>query len=170
MHRSLLTLALVLALLPAVAGVTAAAADPVNIYLVRHAERAPGDEDPALSEAGEARAAQLAFVLADAGIELILSTDYRRTKETAATVARELGLPVELYDARDLPALATMLQQRQVCALVVGHSNTTTAAVAALGGDPGTDIDDATEFDRLYVVTTDFDQVVHSALLHYGAR
>lgn len=149
---------------------TAAHAEPLTLFFVRHAERAPGEDDPSLSEAGAARAEELAIVLADAGIELVLSTDYRRTKETAAAVASALGLPVELYDPRDPGALAELLASRGVRALVVGHSNTTTAAVAAVGGDPGTPIEDATEFSRLYVVTTGLAGATQTVQLRYGDR
>ena len=36
--------------------------------------------------------------------------------------------------------------------LVVGHSNTTPPLVEFLGGDPGTEINELGEFDRLYVL------------------
>jgi hypothetical protein len=58
------------------------------LYLVRHAEKTPPPYEetppnPALSQGGRARAAQLANVLASEGITRIFSTDYRRTRETA---------------------------------------------------------------------------------------
>ena len=40
------------------------------IFLVRHTEQAPDDDDPALTEAGQRRAQALAQVLKDAGINV----------------------------------------------------------------------------------------------------
>jgi len=52
--------------------------------------------------------------------------------------------------------------------LVVGHSNTTPQLVELLGGDGGTPIVEATEYDRLYVVTTQSGDAVKSYLTRYG--
>jgi hypothetical protein len=52
---------------------------------------------------------------------------------------------------------------------VVGHSNTTDALAALLGADPGPAIAEATEFDRLYVIAIDENDVVRSRIERYGA-
>lgn len=140
----------------------------LQAYLVRHAEKQTGD-DPALTAAGETRADALADLLIDAEIERIHSSDYRRTRDTAAPLAAHLDLPVELYDPRDLPGLAAQLKAEGGRHLVVGHSNTTPPLAEALGGDGGDPIVEATEYDRLYVVTVGPDGTVTSTLLRYGA-
>ena len=122
-----------------------------EIYLVRHAEKQTGD-NPALTDAGKARADTLAEILSDKGLTEIYSTDYKRTLETAAPIAEQTRLEVQLYDASDLDAFAEILKSKQGVLLVVGHSNTTPPLAAALGGDPGTPIDESTEYDRLYVI------------------
>ncbi|KUJ83598.1 MULTISPECIES: histidine phosphatase family protein [Microbulbifer] len=140
------------------------------IYLVRHAEKEtadPAERDPALTEAGRARAQQLARVLRDVGIEQIYSTDYRRTRETAAPLAERLGLPVELYDPRDLDAFSSELRRGPSRILVVGHSNTTPELVASLGGEAGEEIREADEYDRLYLLVIDARQVT-TLLQRYG--
>lgn len=123
-----------------------------QIYLVRHAEKQAGD-NPSLTEQGQMRAELLADLLADRRISQIHSTNYRRTLETAAPLADRLGLQVQLYDPSDLDAFARDLAARPGVHLVVGHSNTTPQLAAALGGDPGTEIDETSEYDRLYVLT-----------------
>jgi len=125
---------------------------PAQIYLVRHAEKQTGT-DPSLTPAGAARAQALSNLLSSKNIEAIYSTDYARTQETAAPLAKRLGLNVISYDPSDLRKLATYLQVEGQNALVVGHSNTTPALVTALGGVAGAPIDDATEFDRIYQVS-----------------
>ena len=149
---SLGTLAFLLAFVVAPATL-AAQSDATVVYLVRHAERAEdGTNDPPISAAGEARAELVAEMLRDAGITHVHTTDYRRTRSTAAPTATSAGLEMRLYDPRDLSGFARELQQTPGRHLVLGHSNTTPALVEALGGDPGHPIEEM-EYDRLYVVT-----------------
>lgn len=145
----------------------AAAAD-LEVFLVRHAEKMPGP-DPALTPDGEARSDALADLLEDAGIEHIHSSDYQRTRQTAEPLAGRLGLPIRLYDPRDLPALAAQLREEGGRHLVVGHSNTTPPLADALGGEGGDPIVEATEYDRLYLVTISGEDI-ETVLLRYGAR
>lgn len=146
------------------------AADTMTlVLLVRHAEKETGVEDPPLSPAGMARARALAAMLADAGIEHIHSTDFRRTRGTAAPLARQLGLDVSLYD----PGSPERLLDQLLAGgrhLVIGHSNTVPELVELLGGDGGDAIDDAGEYDRLYMVAQNPGAQVETVLLHYGKR
>ncbi len=122
------------------------------IVVVRHAEKVDDSRDPELSETGTARAASLAALLADAGIERVLSTDYIRTRETARPTAEAAGVDVELYDPSAIPALArTLLDALERAILVVGHSNTTPALVEALTGELAEPMPEE-EYDRLYRV------------------
>lgn len=138
-----------------------------TIYLVRHAEKQAGD-DPSLTPDGAARAALLAETLRDSGIVRIYSTDFARTRETAAPIAEAISVPVTFYDPSDLPAFADRLKSEPGIALVVGHSNTTPALVEFLSGEPGPEINEAAEYDRLYVVRIRGDQV-ETELRRYGA-
>lgn len=142
------------------------------VYLVRHAEKLTGPDagrNPELSIEGKARAAELATVLADKGIEHIHSSDYIRTKNTGAPLAKILGLEVEIYDPRDLPALAAHIKEQGGRHLVVGHSNTTAEGVVALGGENDQPaIHEPTEYDRLYMVTISSDGHIKTALSRYG--
>ncbi|MEJ2401646.1 MAG: phosphoglycerate mutase family protein [Xanthomonadales bacterium] len=147
-----------------------AAADETVVYLVRHAEKRPDATDPALSTAGRERARLLADLLAETGIDAIHSTDFRRTRDTAAPLAQRLGLPVSLYDADRPDALIETIFRAGGRHLVVGHSNTVPELVALLGGDGGPPIDEAEEYDRLYVVTRADDDAARTELRRYGAR
>ena len=123
-----------------------------------------------ISGEGRERAAELAEILSSANIEYVHSTDFIRTRDTAAGVAAQSGLDVELYDYRNLDAFREKLFQTGGRHLVVGHSNTTPGMVEMLGGRPGPPIDEEGEYDRLYIVTVGKDGIATTVLLRYGDK
>ena len=129
-------------------GIVLAGEAATVVFLVRHAEKDKG-EDPRLSLAGKDRAAVLAAMLRHSGVQRVFSSDYRRTRDTAAPVAAALGVEIEFYDPRKLDELAAILKTAGGRHLVVGHSNTTPELVTLLGGQAGTEIADPGECDRL---------------------
>ena len=143
--------------------------EPLVVFAVRHAEKASQSSDPPLTALGHQRAEDLAQALRSARLDRVHSSDYRRTRDTAAPVAAWHDLEVELYDPGDLGGLADELLAGGGRHLVVGHSNTTPALVGQLGGDPDSAIDEGEEYDRLYVVTVGPDGYVSSVLMRYGA-
>lgn len=124
------------------------------VFLVRHAERAdaggPSQSDPELSEIGRARAQSLAATLDDAGISAIYVTEYKRTKDTAAPLAKALGVAAAVVSANDQAGLLERLGSGSGNALVVGHSNTLPKIMQALGVSPPAIADD--EYDNLFIV------------------
>lgn len=165
--RMCVVLIAVLAWMPATA-VEIRAQEPLVVFLVRHAEKVDSSRDPELSAEGRDRAAALARALRDTGIEHVHSTDFIRTRTTAAPVAEALGLEVEIYDPRNMPDFIQQLRHMGGRHLVVGHSNTTPGAVQLLGGEPGGPIEEASEYDRLYVVTVDAEGQVSTVLMRFG--
>jgi len=137
------------------------------IFLVRHAEKMTTGSDPDLTAAGQLRAEALAGLLKDADIRHVHSTDFTRTRNTAMPIAAAAGLTVNIYDPSALSTLATTLRATKGRHLVVGHSNTTTKMVKLLGGDPGSPIDDGSEFDRVYVLSVTPGGAVNTVLLRY---
>jgi broad specificity phosphatase PhoE len=145
----------------ALAAVPQAAGAQQLVFVVRHAERADGGAaggamatpaDPPLSAAGEARAAKLATMLADAGIKAIYSTEFRRTQDTAKPLAQRLGMTVETVAAREAAALVERVKASHAADVVfiVGHSNTVPAIIKAFGG-PAVEVGDD-EYDSLFVI------------------
>jgi len=135
------------------------AAGPATVVvLVRHAEKAAPTGDVALSPGGEARAAALAAALRDAGVQAVLTTQLRRTRQTAEPLAAARGLTPEIVPVgSDVPEhaarVAAAVRQRHQgqTVLVVGHSNTVPAIIAALGGPRLPDLCDA-EYAMLFVL------------------
>jgi broad specificity phosphatase PhoE len=129
------------------------------VIVARHAERADGGSmasgsqtDPPLSDAGEARAQKLAAMLADAGVTAVITTEYKRTQDTARPLASKLGLAAKTIAARDMAGLVNMLKSThaQDVVFVVGHSNTVPAIIKALGG-PDVSLPES-DYDSLFVV------------------
>lgn len=143
--------------------------DPLMVFLVRHAEKdiESMEIDSHLTDEGNIRAAELARTLADAEIGFIHSSDYIRTRNTAAPVADLFDLEIELYDTSLLHELADTMKARGGRHLVVGHSNTTPILVEILGGEPGVPIVEQNEYDRLYILTI-INGEVNTVLLRYG--
>ena len=121
------------------------------IFLVRHAEKVDESDGSPLTEQGQLRAEKLADLLRDSGVQTIYSSDFVRTRLTAAPLADQLDLEVKIYDHQNLDAFSRQLLSRPGRYLVVGHSNTTPQLAGLLGGEPGPDIQ-SLEYDRLYML------------------
>lgn len=148
-------------------------ARPTVVYLVRHAEKADTTRDPTLSAAGEARARALDSALRDAGVQAVVTTQLRRTALTAAPLAERRALAPEVVQTTGQAhpeAVARLVRERHAgeTVLVVGHSNTVPAIVAALGGPRPPDLCDA-EYSRLFVLVLDGSTPARLARTHYGA-
>ena len=162
-----MTLRLFVCLLACFLAARAAAQRPV-IFLVRHAERAAISghvpSDTGLSAAGHERAEALARALKNAQITAIYTTEYERTRETAAPVALSLGIRPEVIPGDDLRALVAKLKASPGNVLVVGHSNTLPQIISALGVSSRVTVAES-DYDNLFLVVLEQPpQLIH---LHY---
>ena len=125
-----------------------------TIYLVRHAEKQLVGSDPGLAKSGQIRAKKLAQILADKNIKHIYSTDYIRTRSTAAPTAEAAGLIIEIYDPKNHDSLVEQIRILEGNVLVIGHSNTVNQLVNYFVGE-GEKYDDLTdlEYDFIFEVT-----------------
>ncbi len=112
----------------------------MRLFLVRHAEAAPGDPDELrrLTDAGRATARALGRRLAAEQPEAVLSSPLLRARETADAIARAAGLTTEA-DARlgpgaDADALRAVVDGRGEPVVVVGHQPDCSEIVLALTG------------------------------------
>jgi phosphohistidine phosphatase SixA len=116
----------------------------VLLYLVRHAEAAPGqpDELRQLTPQGRESARALGQRLRDeAGrVDAVLSSPLLRARQTADAIARELGVPAEPVDllapgASEADLLAAV-DGRGATVVTIGHQPDCGQIVAALAGGP----------------------------------
>ena len=152
----------------------AGADHPQIVVLVRHAEKSdapPGDV--ALSVTGQARAEELAIALAEARLDTVVITQFRRTRDTAAFLTRGLKLTPIVVQAGDdtashARAVAAAVRAGGHSVLVVGHSNTVPAIIAALGGPAMEELCD-TEYSNLFTLALVPGQPARLVHGHYGA-
>lgn len=127
-----------------------ASAQP-TIFIVRHGEKADSSNDSDLSEAGRTRAEALAKMLKDKNITAIYATEFKRTQQTAAPLAKTLGITVTTLPAKDNAALIAKLRSLNGNALVVGHGNTIQDLVKALGISEPINIGE-NDYDNLFEI------------------
>lgn len=106
-------------------------------YVVRHAEKAAAatmSADVPLSAEGQQRAEALRDHLKNEGIRHIFSTNYQRTRNTAAPLGDHMGVGTQTYDPRDTSFISRLKSMKENT-LVVGHSNTVDDIVNGLTGE-----------------------------------
>ena len=111
-------------------------------YVVRHAEKSEAGAmtnstamtaDVPLAAAGVQRAEALRERLKNEGIRHIYSTNYQRTRSTAAPLGEHIGIGTQTYDPRDA-SFISRLKSIKENTLIVGHSNTIDDIVNGLTG------------------------------------
>jgi 2,3-bisphosphoglycerate-dependent phosphoglycerate mutase len=130
--------------------------DVTTYYLIRHAEKNRTDttnKDAHLTDKGTKRADHWATVLSAANINMVYTTAYNRTKETAQPTATKNGLKMHVYNPRKMYDDDFKHTTKGKNVLVVGHSNTTPAFVnKILGKKKYPQIADDNN-NNLYIVT-----------------
>jgi len=128
------------------------------VILVRHAEAASSQTgDPDLSPAGESRARRLGPYLQDAlpvgTVDHLYAADTRRSQQTAASVANQFKLPINLLGSSDWNGLASRIKRehRGATVVVVGFSATLQSLASQLAGTAIT-LDDGDHASILVVV------------------
>ena len=133
-----------------------------RLILVRHAEKQKGS-NPALTTFGTARAEFFAGWLENENIRQIWSSDYNRTRDTAAPLAEQLELELRYYDPGNLKEFLKQLLENKENAFVVGHSNTTPELASLLCDCEVPTMDDK-QYDLAYETSINNGEVVLSEI------
>ena len=153
---------------------SAALAQPSTVILVRHAERAAEPKaDPLLTADGQQRALDLAAALAGANVSAIITTHLQRTQLTAKPLGDAIAQAPIVVRAGgqghpDSVAAAVMRLPAGAVVLVVGHSNTIPAIIAALGGPRMPDLCDG-QYSNLYIMELKAGSAARLIKAKYGA-
>ena len=131
------------------------AQEVTTYYLIRHAEKEridPSNRDPHLTIEGKERAENWQNIFKEVPFDIVYSTPYHRTRETAQPTANAQHLAVESYDPQNLYNASFKEKNEGKIVLVVGHSNTTPAlANKILGREEYPQIDDRNN-GNLYIL------------------
>ena len=137
----------------------APAAAQRTVVLVRHAElqgqtMAQPAQTP-LSDAGQLRAQRLAELLQPSGVTAVYATEFVRTRDTAAPLAQQQGLAVTVVAKAESATLVERIRREQPegTVLVVAHSDTLPALVAAFGRGADEGRVSATDYGQIFVLT-----------------
>jgi len=135
-------------------------ANSTTVIVIRHAEKETvSAADPALSAAGEARAALLARMFGEpkgvGRLDAIYVSATLRSRPTAAPMAGRLGIVPVVAGADDPKGLARRVLRENggKRVMVIGHINTVSEIVAALSGRSDIPSIDEQDFATMYVVT-----------------
>jgi phosphohistidine phosphatase SixA len=114
----------------------------MRIYLVRHAEAAPGEPDELrpLTAAGEAAARALGETLAGEGLDAVVTSPLLRARQTGDAIAAAAGVSAHPSDLLAPGAAAEDVRAavagRGEAVVVVGHQPDCSQIAAALAGGP----------------------------------
>ncbi|HTB90749.1 MAG TPA: histidine phosphatase family protein [Steroidobacteraceae bacterium] len=135
-------------------------ANSTVVIVIRHAEKESiSTPDPALSEAGQARAALLVRMFGEtqaAGrLDAIYTSSALRNRMTAAPLAARLGIVPVVAPSDDPKGLARRIMRENSGkrVMVIGHTNTVPEIVAALSGRSDIPQIDEKEYGTMYIVT-----------------
>ena len=109
---------------------------PKAVYLFRHAEKQiiKGEDNPELTIAGFSRSNALAKAMADITPGLIYSSEYTRTQQTVAPLAKQWGSDIIIQTAKDPEAqVEAALSNCNKHVIIAGHSNTIPNLISLFG-------------------------------------
>ncbi len=125
-------------------------------FFIRHAEKEltnnPKDPNPLLSETGEKRAQKWAALFSDTKIDMIYTTDYKRTRQTAEPIAKNQEIKMVLYNPSNLYDLNFQQKTKGKTVVVVGHSNTTPLFVNKIINDEKYSQINEKDYGKLFIV------------------
>jgi len=145
-----------------------------TVYIIRHAEKmSEQDRDPDLSERGRERADSLAVALRDSGVNLIITSNLKRTIQTAAPLAKLRHISPKVIsiegsvEGHVQRVADEVLRHPGATILVVGHNNTVGKIVEKIGGGHLGDLC-ADEYSNLIIVSLTKGKAGKILLENYG--
>ena len=139
-----------------------------SFYFIRHAEKDtsnPADRDPDLVMEGVLRAARWSSIFNRIDFDIIYTTDYKRTRNTALPIAEQKKLPLTFYSPNGFDSVDFVKNNFGKTVLIVGHSNTVPAMVNALIGEKQYKQIKEINYTNLYIINiTESGEIIHQLL------
>ena len=126
-----------------------------TVILLRHAEKiSDGSKDPGLTETGKKKAESLVSLFKNTSLSAIYSTDFIRTRETVAPLAKSKSLAIKNYEALKTDVIDNMLKEHEgKTILICGHSNNIPSIANYLRGTEEFKTFADNEYDNILIVT-----------------
>lgn len=162
MFKRIFSLLAVLGLCLGLAGkASAQMEESTTVIIMRHAEKQNSkDPDPNLSEAGKQRALKIARLFKDVPVTHLLSTPFKRTRETLEQLAEEKGMAIEVFDPAKPEEFMDMIRSAKGQTLVfAGHSNTAPEWVNLILGEKKYDALKEDDYGKIWIITVAMDRV-----------
>ncbi|CAL2063668.1 phosphoglycerate mutase family protein [Tenacibaculum sp. 190524A05c] len=145
-----------------------AQSETTTYYLIRHTDKVltnKGDRDPDLTKKGYLRAQKWAEVLSDVKFDMVYSSNYKRTIETAKPTAKANNIGINFYNPKKSYDKAFQKATKGKTVLIVGHSNSTPSFVNKILGESKYVEIDESNYTNLYIVNVNKESK-NSTLLH----
>lgn len=129
--------------------------EKTTYYFIRHTEKDVSDPhkaDPHLTQNGLERAAFWAKYFADKNIDLIYSTKYSRTIQTAIPTLDTLNLDLNIYEGFKLYTPEFLRETNGKTVLIVGHQNSLPDLINKILGEEKYPNIPADEYGYLYTI------------------
>ncbi len=140
-------------------------------YFIRHAEKDtlnPDDKDPELTAAGVERAQKWAKVFRDLEFDLIFSSNYKRTLNTAKPIAESQEKEIDFFNTEKLNDEDFQQKTKGKTVLVVGHSNLNPEFVNYIIQEEKYEDLDETEYGSLFIAVIHPDGTRTSEVLYFN--
>ncbi|WP_282124279.1 SixA phosphatase family protein [Algibacter mikhailovii] len=141
-----------------------------NYYFIRHAEKDrsnPSEPNPHLTKKGLDRANTWSAILSQVPLDLVYSTNYHRTIETAKPAAIKNNKEISIYDPNTINYDTFLKHTNGKNTLIVGHSNTIPKIVNAITKNTNYETIKGTNNGNLYLVSI-IDGRISSQLLKFN--
>ncbi len=124
-------------------------------FVIRHAEKESVGKDPALTVAGRGRAQDWSKMLKESGVEIVINTDARRSRETGKIIASELGVEQAEVSMADIAGLFDLLtfDYDDQNVLIIAHTETIPTILSRMGVRHKVDIA-KDDYRNLFLVTS----------------
>ena len=147
-----------------------AQSETTTFYFIRHADKVltnKKDRDPDLTKKGYARAQNWVKVLSDVKFDMVYSSNYKRTIETARPTAKANDIEIKIYNPKKPFDKKFQNDTKGKTVLIVGHSNSSPTFVNTILGKSKYEEIDESNYTNLYIVHINKASKT-SILLHIG--
>ena len=130
-------------------------------YLIRHAEKDrtnKANRDPSLNKKGQERVKIWTNYFENIDLDAVYSTQFKRTMQTAKTIAENKSLEIQNYDPLKMYDAVFQKETKEKKVLIVGHSNTTPSFVNKILGEKKYKNMNDRDNSTLYIVTIKGDE------------